>query len=92
MFLIHSPLDANVYGNFVNVSETMKCQFYCQKYSLTCPDSQKNASDIISQISGFNVSPRFAATTASSLLLRLSTRFRTVFMGRFSRSALVRAH
>uniref|UniRef100_A0A3P8T6V7 mRNA m(6)A methyltransferase n=1 Tax=Amphiprion percula TaxID=161767 RepID=A0A3P8T6V7_AMPPE len=43
----------------------------------------------------YDIGPHFAAVTASTLLGRLSTRFRSVFMGIFdhsSRSAFVRSH
>ena len=62
---------------------------YCQKYSLTCLDSHMNLSDIpflIHRVQS-DVGPPFAAITASTLLGRLSTRFRSVFMGLLDHSS-----
>ena len=57
----------------------LKHTLYCQKYSLTCLDSQMKLSDIPFLIHRvYDVSPPFAVTTALTLLGRLSTRFRSV--------------
>ena len=68
---------------------------YCQKYLLICLYTHMNLSDIPFLIHRvYDIGPPFAAITASTLLGKLSTKFRSVFMGIFdhsSSSAFVRS-
>ena len=58
---------------------SIRYTLYCQKYSLTCFDSHANLIDIPFLIHRVKyVSPPFAAITASTLLGRLFTGFRSV--------------
>ena len=71
--------------------------YTCQKHLLTCLDSHMNLSEIplLIQRVWYDACLPFAAKTASTLLGRLSKRFRSVFMGIFdhsSRSVFVRSH
>uniref|UniRef100_A0AAR2M5J2 Cadherin domain-containing protein n=1 Tax=Pygocentrus nattereri TaxID=42514 RepID=A0AAR2M5J2_PYGNA len=69
---------------------------YFQKYSFVCLHTHMNLSDIAFLIHGdlYDVGPPVAATTTSTFLARLSTRFRSMFLGIFdysSRSAFLRS-
>ena len=80
----------------INSSRISIYTLFCQKNSLICLYTHMTLSDIQFLIHRvyYDVSPPFAAITASTLLEKLSTRFRSVFMGIFdhsSRSTFVRS-